>query len=116
MLNTALKIAIANDVEGLPRMGAVLSYRKQIKAVGWNRRRSHPMQKKFASIPERILLHAEIDCIKNALKQFPKDEIGKFTLYIARVHKDGTPALAAPCEGCLEAIKEYGIKKVIWTE
>lgn len=37
------------------------------------------------------------------------------TLLVQRFDSKGNPKLAYPCPVCMEAIKEYGVKKVIYT-
>jgi len=36
-------------------------------------------------------------------------------VYVARVHKDGTPADSKPCKKCEGQLKRKRVKKVIWT-
>lgn len=115
MLNLAIQIALANPIEKLPQLGAVLAYRKRVISIGMNRSKTHPFQKLHAKNIDAICLHAEIDAIKNAIKQGVTDFSG-LTLYVARVKKDLTTGLAKPCKGCQRAIDKYGIKEVVYTK
>ncbi|NDB61641.1 hypothetical protein EB001_24855, partial [bacterium] len=65
ILHTLAKIAEANDDSNI-RFAAAVVYRNKIVSVGYNRRKSHPFQAKFAKNPEAIFLHAEVHAIKNA--------------------------------------------------
>lgn len=73
---------------------------------------THPVQKKFAIKAGRELkefLHAEISTLLAARG------LEVHTLLIARINKEGIPVPAKPCPVCELAIKEYGVKKVIYT-
>ena len=89
-------------------------------SVGINRMKSDPFQAKYAKNKEAIYLHAEIHCIKNALKEIDVDEFRNSTLYITRVKRADESnklqwGLAKPCPGCQRAITEFGIKNVVYT-
>jgi deoxycytidylate deaminase len=92
--------------------------------IGKNSYRTHPMQKKFGCNESCIHIHAEIDSIVTAMKWIAwtqgmrynmVDDLSMCDMYVARVLKDGTPALARPCEGCWRAITAFGIRNVGWT-
>lgn len=56
--------------------------------------------------------HAEIA----ALKQLPKGiSLKNATMYVARISKGGVPSMSAPCINCQKALKEAGIRKVVYT-
>lgn len=68
--------------------------------------KSHPIQAKHAQSanqPDKIYLHAEIDCLNKAHK--PID-----TMIVLRTNKVGNFANAKPCPVCQHALK--GIKNV----
>lgn len=73
--------------------------------------KTHPMQKQFnMKISEhKLFLHSEID----ALVKLRSDNA--HTMILARVTKTGMIKISKPCNGCFEAIKENGIKKVYYT-
>lgn len=104
------------------RIAAGLWYKGSIIASGRNQKKSHPFQKRFGRNEDSIYLHAEIDCMVDAMRQrVPLEIISKATLYVARVkkyHQDAEKyewAMARPCEGCQRAIANFDIKKVIYT-
>lgn len=115
LLEIAIEVAKKNPIVALPKMAAILRvYEPHYYLYGYNQLKSHPLQAKFGRNDRAIYLHAEIDAIVKAtrLGYWLEDA----TMYIARVLKDGTPALAKPCEGCQRALMHFGIKDVIWTE
>jgi len=73
--------------------------------------KTHPWQGKLAKkvgFPERVFLHAEIAALIKA-----REDV--HTLVVARVLKDGTPAMAKPCPVCQEAIRLSGVHAVAYT-
>lgn len=111
-LSHAVSLARMNPVKGLPRMAAILKCWNGI-TTGRNSRKTHPLMAKFGRNSKSICLHAEIDAIRNAIRRGLDPEGA--TMYVARVTRDGKPALAKPCEGCQRAIVAFGIKDVQWT-
>lgn len=96
------------------RKGRVISY-------GNNYMKTHPFQVKYSRNPESIFLHAEVNAIKNALRCIEVDDLLDCTLYICRQKysasdkKSMIDGMAKPCDGCMKAIVEFGIKKVVYT-
>lgn len=95
------------------RVGAVITDKKgRVLSTGYNRRKTHPLQKYYADRvgrPCKIHLHAEI----SALVKCRSEEA--HTIYVARVHVNDDVAPAIPCPICLAAIEESGIKKIVYT-
>lgn len=74
--------------------------------------KSHPKQKHYAikaGQGYRQTLHAEIAALIRSK--------GKtvHTLLVQRFDSSGNPKLASPCPVCMEAIREYGVKRVVFT-
>jgi deoxycytidylate deaminase len=109
-LDLAIKAALANPIKRAPRMAAVIKDRKRLVSIGLNTFKTHPLQAKFGKMDECIYLHAEIAAFVNA-----RCDVTGMTLYVARVTRDGKPALAKPCSGCQRAIVQFGFGKVEWT-
>lgn len=119
----------ARDIsrEGVRRMSgakiaALLVYKNtNIIAWGQNQEKTHPLQAQFAKNKEAIYLHAEIDAIRNMLRQLDPDEMRHCTLYIARAKytddskKEMIFGEAKPCTGCEAAIIAFEIKRVVYT-
>ncbi len=113
------KIAEAIEPVNNARLAAALVHKNRIIAYGFNKKVSHPFQVKFASHPDKIYLHAEISCIKNALRHVDVDFLKRCTMYVLRIKKSGkyfVHGLAKPCKGCQLALDTFGISKIIYTE
>lgn len=77
-----------------------------------NYAKSHPVQAYFAKLAgqnERQYLHAEILALLRCKDKKP------YSIEVERYHKNGEPALAAPCPVCVKAIKAWGVQRVTYT-
>lgn len=109
----AAQFATINPIVSLPRMAAVLKTKDGKTHVGFNSKKTHPLAKRFGRNSQAICLHAEVDAIRKAIRS--GSETFGSSLYVARILKNGTPAMAKPCPGCQRAIIAFGIKEVEWT-
>ena len=122
-LDLATKQAFSSSGAGGAYLGAVLVARNRLLSFGTNQPKTHPFQVAFAKNPKALYLHAETAAINNALKLMSKEELWsrKTTLYIARIKRSDGPrspfvrALSKPCNGCMAAIAEHNITRVIYT-
>lgn len=117
-IDAALAHAASSEKVAAARVSAVLVIKNRIIAFGTNRRKSHPFQAEYGKNKDSIFLHAETDCIKNALKRVDMEELRHATMYVARVKKRDNQdvwGMAKSCCGCTRAIVEYGIKRVVYT-
>lgn len=76
--------------------------------------KTHPVQAKYAKLAnseERIVLHAEVRALLDAIRQRKKVD----TIVVERYDANGNPALAKPCKVCELFIRHCGVKKVIYT-
>lgn len=115
MLQEAITIAKTNPTD-LNRMAAIIVKRNKVLGKGMNSRRSHPLQKLFSKSDVKIALHAEISAIIDALRNNEEEDLKGATIFVARVLKNGSRAIAKPCPICEKAIKAYGITGMYWTE
>ena len=115
MLDAAITLAKNNPTD-LNRMAAIIVKRKRVLGKGMNSRRSHPFQKLMSKSEVKIALHAEISAIIDALKNNEEQALRGATIFVARVLKNGSRAIAKPCPICERAIKAYGITAVHYTE
>lgn len=112
---------LAVDIQPVARakIVAALVYKNKIIAYGNNSTKTDPLQSKFSKNPKAILLHAEISCIKNAIKRYGTDILKKSTLYVIRAKQnpdgDFVYGMAKPCSGCYGAILHFGIPKVVYS-
>lgn len=81
--------------------------------TGFNKRKTHPLQKKFGDNKEAIYLHAEVYAIRKAYRV--EGNISRGILYVARTKADKSIGMSAPCDACEEAIYYFGIKYVVFT-
>ena len=117
-MNLELLMKLARLHSGCAGAKVVASIEKNGRtiSVGYNRRKTHPLAKKFGKNSEAIFLHAEVDAIVKAIQIYGADGLRGSTLRVARVLKDGSAALARPCEGCQRAIVAFEIGEVEWTK
>lgn len=54
-------------------------------------------------------VHAEVDAL-NTVR--PDIDLSKSEMYVSRFNKNGGPLLSKPCDECMEAIRESGIRRV----
>lgn len=102
------------------KMVAFLIYKGKIVSFGVNSDRTSPMQKRYrrkteyGNIPNFIdKEHAEINLLRRTyLGNF---DLKKLEIVIISKKFDGTFRLARPCNTCMAAIKDFGIKKIWYT-
>ena len=94
------------------RVGAIIAHRNSVVSMGVNQKKSHPLQARFSSRPhlKHCWLHAEIHAITLANTA---DILGA-DCYVARVLMDGQLGASRPCKGCSEALKHYGLNRMIY--
>lgn len=95
-------VATAFDKRGKILSTAVNQYRK-----------SHPLAKLYsikAGLSEdRCYIHAELGAVLKA------GESKVHRLLVQRFHNNGTLANAKPCKSCQLMLKDFGVKKVVYT-
>lgn len=106
---TPFKYAIAEAKKSdlRTKVGAALVVGKSI-LKGHNKNKTHP---EFAN-PEKHIrksLHAELDCILRMDAHFIGGDI-----YVYR-EVDEIPAMARPCEHCMEFLRKHGINKIYYS-
>jgi tRNA(Arg) A34 adenosine deaminase TadA len=120
-LNVARALTELNPPHGGARVAAVIVYKNGFVSRGVNMNKTHPFQARFAKNEHAITMHAEIAAIHAALKVLSLKELRQATMYIARRKlefkgsKVFVDALARPCDGCMRAIVEFGLKRVVYT-
>lgn len=89
--------------------GAVVVKSGRVLAMGFNKRRNHPL----ICNPGRHKLdsgfHAEIDAIKKVAD--PRGAV----VFVARVNRRGQDRLSKPCPVCAKELSRLGVKKIIYT-
>lgn len=103
--------ASAKKSEYLYRLGAVVVKGHNVLSTGYNSVNTHTKVNNFPSSR-----HAEMDAILKVLKQHNGlQKLAGAKLYVTRITKSGTTALAKPCKKCLQLAKSVGIKKIYYT-
>ena len=100
---------------------SAIVYRDKILAMGFNKLKTHPFQKKYGRHEDSIFIHSEIHAIHQVIKQYGDDILEKCSLYVCRMkYENGKKqamlqGMSKPCDGCLGCIAEFGIKNVYFT-
>jgi hypothetical protein len=87
----------------------------RLVAIGRNRKKSHPLQARFADRPQRIYLHAEIDAIVDFLTKFHISNCASAEMIVIRLDAEGNLADSKPCAGCQKALITFGFKDIEWS-
>jgi len=94
-------------------MAACIVCKGEVISCESNHLKTHPLQAKYASKPDRIHLHAEIACLVRA--RWPKESIVVgANMYIGRLLKNGDWGCSKPCPGCFAALDHSGIGSVTY--
>lgn len=102
----------------LIRLGAAIYNGNNFIASNVNQNKTHPLmqyynqQMPFKRIP---YLHAEIATLLAARWEIGKDNLKNCTIYVARKLNNGNLGNARPCPACWKALKDAGIRKVVYT-
>lgn len=109
IINLATKVAQLSGHKF--QIGAVLVRGKRVLSFGVNKYKSHPRQINPHTKTLGTSIHAELDCVIHA----PYPMISGSSIYVARLLRDGTHGYCRPCISCISLLKEYGIRKIIYT-
>lgn len=98
------------------KIGCVISDRKgNIISKGYNSStKTHPIQYKYANgvnKPTKIFLHAEIKALIKL-----RERRKAINLCVVRIMKSKDVGMSKPCSICMEAIKDYKIKNLIYID
>jgi len=105
----------SEGIRGKFRLSAGVVYKGKLVATGIAQYKSHPILLAGKYRDGQIFMHAETQAIVRAIKLLSEFQLNKSEVYVVRVNKRGETALAKPCKGCFNLIKESGIKNVVWT-
>jgi deoxycytidylate deaminase len=121
IMHILARVAEASEPFAQARVAAALIYKNEILAIGTNKNKTHPFQKRFSPNEDAIFIHAENDAIYNALRKYDTETVAKSKLYISRMKWVNSSkllfiqGLAKPCAGCSRAIATFNIKHVCYT-
>lgn len=91
---------------------------KNFAFAGFNSTKTHPLAKRFQKNKDAITLHAEMDAIRQAIKNH---NLSNATMYVGRLKYDNAQhgnliwGIAKPCKGCMDAIEAFNIKRVVYS-
>ena len=102
----------AESSECVHKHGAIIVRSGSVLSIGVNKWRNihTPTQDIFKNgLRSDLSVHAEMDALSRVAMP------AGATIYVARVRKNGKPALSKPCKDCAQKLKEAGIAKIIYT-
>lgn len=121
LFNVAKSVA-ATSKHPKARVGAALVHDGHVVSVGVNGKKSHPLQAHYNSFRydddggmTKHLMHAEIEAIVKARSYLHHISSRDIQIYVYRVMKDGSKGMARPCAGCMQALRDFGIKEVYYS-
>lgn len=95
-------------------IGAVVARKNVVLGMGFNRPKSHPLQKKYNELVGRVTkndcLHAEMD----ALNSCYNEDLSGCVMYVSRLSKDYKNAMCRPCAACMQAMKDRYIERTVY--
>ena len=118
----AKRVALKSEFDRAPT-GCVVVYKNKVIGTGRNFYKTHPLQKKYnryRTFDEhnypyiRPSVHAEIAALSSLIDN-PDINWSKVDIYIYRCCKSREFGLARPCAGCMQLIRDLGIKNVYYT-
>lgn len=98
------------------RVFAEMRVGKYLYAAGTNNGKTHPLQKRFATRPDIIKRHAELDLLVKATQGGHLNLLRSATVHVYRKRKNDTIAMAKPCLGCQRALSQFEVKHVTYTD
>lgn len=125
-LQQALRIAkeesLSSDFHSA-KLGAVIFNMHHIYASSHNSNKTNPLQAQYNKYKDKNCsswkhsVHAEISCIHKFLQKYYLNlpQVNKLMILIYRQHKNGKYAMAKPCKICERALRNLGIKNIIYT-
>lgn len=113
-ITKALETSLESD-NGKVRIGAVITDGNYLVSKACNVKRTHTLQHKYNLRSGRSCpapkLHAEMHAL---IKSRDYDLTG-CTIYIGRYLQNGTLGNCKPCSSCTQALRDSGIKRVVFT-
>jgi deoxycytidylate deaminase len=118
-LDLAASLSYSSDKQ--ERIGAVISNKSRVVSWGISLKKTHPTQGRYNKIRfaenkgepgiDIAHIHAEMD----ALNRSKRKDLKGHTMYIYRESMVGNLSMCRPCKGCMQALIDRGIKKIVYT-
>lgn len=117
MFNIAKSISELSD-HPLHHLGAVVVCKHKVIGTGYNSiTKVHPIQARIDTerygCECRGCLHAETMALLPLIKS--NTDLRGARVYVYRELKDGSPAMARPCAGCMSVIRACGIRTIFYS-
>ncbi len=100
------------------RVGSTVYKGNRFISKAVNENKTHTAVIKYNDIfpfTKEPFLHAEMSALIKASKVIEPREFKDCTLYVARKLNCDGYGLARPCKACMEAIREFGIHRIVYT-
>ena len=105
---------IAQESDMLFKLGCVATYSGKYIASGCNNHNCYSKHDNFCDFT--CSCHAEINVIRKCLKLLGEQKMKKVNLYVARIDNQNNFQNSAPCYQCLQQIKRFKIKNIIFKD
>lgn len=120
IVNTLVSVAKGVDPIGRSRHAAAVVRGNRIISLGYNRDITSPFQKLFGKNEDAVFVHAEIDAIKQALRNVTDQsyltaDLKGYDLYVVRLMANDSLGSSKPCLGCQKAIVHFGFSNIYWS-
>lgn len=102
---TQLKYLASKSDHHQHKLGCIILNKNRIVAQGFNKVKTSPK-----SNNKYNMIHAELDALRKL-----RNRAEGYTALVYRSTRGGALALSKPCVSCHLALKQAGIKKVIYT-
>jgi len=118
------KVAVDVVPVSSARIASAIVHDGDIISIGINQEKTHTLAAKYARKEDcGNMLHSEIHAIAQATRRMSPSDLADSTLYICRVKYTGPIevggvfqlGLAKPCCGCMDAISDFKIRRVVYT-
>jgi deoxycytidylate deaminase len=93
------------------KIGAVITRKRRVISVGTNKNKLHAKQINPHTDIIGSNIHAELDAIIKA----PYFLLEGSNIYVVRLFKNNSMGLARPCKSCINILKQYRIKYMIYS-
>lgn len=98
------------------RHSTAIVLKNRIIAIGVNKLKTHPIMLNFNyASDKKIFIHSEMDALIKVLNIWGPDILKQCKLYNLRVTNTNRIAMSKPCQGCMNAIQGFGLKRIFWT-
>lgn len=99
--------SLSRHSTGRHKIGCIILDHGKPVSGGFNKPKTHPKW----NYPNKLSIHAEVSAILSSGKNYMKNSVA----IVYRERANGLPAMARPCKYCMRMLREFGVKKVIYS-